>query len=139
MTVTTGMLMEGKMSTVMVTMAATPRTAIKRAMTTNVYGRRSASRTIHICVWCFGAPTATARTRMRNVSARIGKAVQEPWPRSAGLRILAEIARAAPTLRAHSASGGVRALTRQGEVRVMRRHRKAAALALGLVIVGTVA
>src|SRR2546425_290275 len=50
MTVTTGMLMEGKMSTVMVTMAATPRTAIKRAMTTNVYGRRSASRTIHICV-----------------------------------------------------------------------------------------
>src|SRR5439155_19908303 len=50
MTVTTGMLMDGKMSTVMVTMAATPRTAIKRAMTTNVYGRRSASRTIHIRV-----------------------------------------------------------------------------------------
>jgi hypothetical protein len=48
MTVTTGMLMAGKMSTVIVTMAATPRTAIKRAITTNVYGRRRASRTIHM-------------------------------------------------------------------------------------------
>ena len=53
MTVTTGMLMAGKMSTVMVTIAPTPRTEIKRAMTTNVYGRRSASLTIHIlvCLW----------------------------------------------------------------------------------------
>src|SRR2546428_9183702 len=113
MTVTTGMLMEGKMSTVMVTMAATPRTAIKRAMTTNVYGRRSASRTIHICV-CVLEPdchrkNAYAKRFSKNRQGRPGAV-----PRSAGLRILAEIARAAPTLRAHSASGGGRALTRQG-------------------------
>src|SRR6266446_1886193 len=48
MTVTTGMLMAGKMSTVMVTMDTTPRTAMSRARTTNVYGRRRASRTIHM-------------------------------------------------------------------------------------------
>ena len=48
MTVTTGMLMAGKMSTVMVTMDTTPRTAMSRAGTTNVYGRRRASRTIHM-------------------------------------------------------------------------------------------
>ncbi len=48
MTVTTGMLMEGKMSTSMVLTDRIPRTAISNASTTNVYGRRSASRTIHI-------------------------------------------------------------------------------------------
>src|SRR6266436_4445175 len=48
MTVTTGMLMAGKMSTVMVRTDMTPRTAISRARTTNVYGRRRASRTIHM-------------------------------------------------------------------------------------------
>ncbi len=48
MTVTTGMLMEGKMSTSMVSTDRMPRTAISNASTTNVYGRRSASRTIHI-------------------------------------------------------------------------------------------
>src|SRR6266481_1731636 len=50
MTVTTGMLMAGKMSTIMVTMDTTPRTAMSRARTTNVYGRRRASRTIHMAV-----------------------------------------------------------------------------------------
>src|SRR5947208_14430982 len=113
MTVTTGMLMEGKMSTVMVTMAATPRTAIKRAMTTNVYGRRSASMTIHICVCRLEIrmpPQECDGETFQQESAR-----PEPWPRSAGLRILAEIARAAPPLRAHSACGGIRALTRHGE------------------------
>src|SRR5216683_888592 len=48
MTVTTGMLIEGKMSTDMVRMDPMPRTAIRRARTTKVYGRRRASRTIHI-------------------------------------------------------------------------------------------
>src|SRR5216684_516412 len=62
MTVTTGMLMAGKMSTDIVRIAAMPRTAINRARTTNVYGRRSASRTIHILV-AFGDARATARTR----------------------------------------------------------------------------
>src|SRR5437879_3245650 len=42
------MLMEGKMSTSIVLMETMPMTAIRRASTTNVYGRRSASRTIHI-------------------------------------------------------------------------------------------
>src|SRR3984893_9770509 len=48
MTVTTGMLMRGKMSMGMVTMDSTPMTAINRASTTNVYGRARASRTIHM-------------------------------------------------------------------------------------------
>src|SRR5258705_9066223 len=48
MTVTTGMLMDGKMSTDMVVIDSVPRTAISKANTTNVYGRRKASRTIHI-------------------------------------------------------------------------------------------
>src|SRR5207247_11452213 len=60
-------------------------------------------------------------------------------PRSAGLRILAEIRRAAPTICVHSASGRSTSVDSASEVRVMRRHRKAAALALGLVMVGTAA
>src|SRR6267143_3241394 len=48
MTVTTGMLMRGKMSMGMVTMDSPPMTAINMASTTNVYGRRRASPTIHM-------------------------------------------------------------------------------------------
>src|SRR2546426_7198038 len=44
----TGMLILGKMSTGIVTMDSTPMRAINRASTTNVYGRRSASLTIHM-------------------------------------------------------------------------------------------
>src|SRR5437868_9790298 len=47
-TLTTGMLMLGKMSVCMVTIDTIPMTAINSATTTNVYGRRSASRTIHM-------------------------------------------------------------------------------------------
>ncbi len=50
MTLTTGMLIYGKMSIGMETIETTPRTAISSARTTKVYGRRSASRTIHIFV-----------------------------------------------------------------------------------------
>ena len=55
MTLTTGMLISGKMSIGMETTETAPRTAISSARTTKVYGRRSASRTIHICVR-FGRP-----------------------------------------------------------------------------------
>src|SRR5437764_8816125 len=51
MTLTTGMSMAGKMSTGMVTIEATPRTAMSSASTTNVYGRRRARRTIHMAQW----------------------------------------------------------------------------------------
>ncbi len=47
-TLTTGMLMSGKMSVDIVTYAKPPRTAIKIAITTKVYGRRRASLTIHM-------------------------------------------------------------------------------------------
>src|SRR3954462_12455241 len=47
-TVTTGMSMIGKISVLIVSMLTIPRTRISTAMTTKVYGRRSASRTIHI-------------------------------------------------------------------------------------------
>src|SRR2546429_5277266 len=50
MTLTTGMLIAGKMSIGMERIETTPRTGINSARTTKVYGRRSASRTIHICV-----------------------------------------------------------------------------------------
>src|SRR6058998_1629872 len=50
MTLTTGMLISGKMSIGMETTETTPRTAINSARTTKVFGRRSASRTIHIYV-----------------------------------------------------------------------------------------
>src|SRR2546430_6529721 len=50
MTLTTGMLIAGKMSIGMETTETIPSTAINSARTTNVYGRRSASRTIHIYV-----------------------------------------------------------------------------------------
>src|SRR6266403_571810 len=55
MTLTTGMLISGKMSIGMEAIETAPRTAISSARTTKVYGRRSASRTIHICVR-FGRP-----------------------------------------------------------------------------------
>src|SRR5262245_27458031 len=45
---TTGMSMYGKMSTGVVAIATPPRMAIRTAATTNVYGRRRASLTIHI-------------------------------------------------------------------------------------------
>src|SRR5438094_6413682 len=45
-----GMSIYGKISTGMVTTADPPRIAIRMAMTTNVYGRPNASRTIHILV-----------------------------------------------------------------------------------------
>src|SRR5437016_8307450 len=45
-----GMSIYGKMSTGMVTTADPPRMAIRIAITTNVYGRLNASRTIHISV-----------------------------------------------------------------------------------------
>src|SRR5437588_6208221 len=48
----TGMLMLGKMSVCIVTIDSNPITAMSRATTTKVYGRRSASRTIHICGSC---------------------------------------------------------------------------------------
>src|SRR5450755_1407995 len=48
MTETTGMLMFGKMSVCIVTIDKMPSTAIKSATTTKVYGRRRASRTIHM-------------------------------------------------------------------------------------------
>jgi len=50
MTLTTGMLIAGKMSIGMEATETIPSTAINSARTTNVYGRRSASRTIHIYV-----------------------------------------------------------------------------------------
>src|SRR5438876_9207919 len=50
MTLTTGRLIAGKMSIGMETTETIPSTAINSARTTNVYGRRSASRTIHIYV-----------------------------------------------------------------------------------------
>src|SRR5215210_5852490 len=48
MTLMTGMSIFGKMSTRIVTTDRTPATAINSASTTKVYGRRRASRTIHI-------------------------------------------------------------------------------------------
>src|ERR1700752_3907194 len=48
MLVTTGMLILGKMSTGIVTIASTPITAMSSDMTTKVYGRLSASLTIHM-------------------------------------------------------------------------------------------
>src|SRR5260370_40346801 len=48
MTPTTGMLMYGNISVGMVTIEIPPRIAIKSAITMKVYGRRSASLTIHI-------------------------------------------------------------------------------------------
>src|SRR5215831_859851 len=45
---TTGMSIYGKISTGRVAIATPPRIAISTAITTNVYGRRSASLTIHI-------------------------------------------------------------------------------------------
>jgi hypothetical protein len=47
-TVTTGMSMSGKMSVGIDRMLKTPRRRIKKPKTAKVYGRRSASRTIHI-------------------------------------------------------------------------------------------
>src|SRR5215475_3343991 len=47
-TLITGILMLGKMSFGVVMTAAMPRIAISTDTTTNVYGRRSAKRTIHI-------------------------------------------------------------------------------------------
>ncbi len=44
----TGMLMLGKMSVGVRKIASTPITKMSIAITTNVYGRRNASRTIHI-------------------------------------------------------------------------------------------
>ena len=48
-TLTTGMSIYGKMSTGMLMIALAPRMAISTAITTKVYGRRRANRTIHIC------------------------------------------------------------------------------------------
>jgi hypothetical protein len=48
MTPTTGMLMYGNISVGMVTTEIPPRMAISSAITMKVYGRRNASRTIHI-------------------------------------------------------------------------------------------
>jgi hypothetical protein len=48
MTVITGMFTSGKMSTGMRAIVTTPSTRMSNATTTNVYGRRSASRTIHM-------------------------------------------------------------------------------------------
>src|SRR6267143_5704127 len=47
-TVTTGMSISGKMSVGVFLMDATPSNKMSSAITTNVYGRRSASLTIHI-------------------------------------------------------------------------------------------
>src|SRR4029077_3738530 len=47
-TVTTGSGIAGKMSTGVVTIATSPAMRTRRAPLTNVYGRRSATRTIHI-------------------------------------------------------------------------------------------
>src|SRR3954464_2287921 len=47
MMLTTGMLILGKMSTGVLKIDSTPRMAIRIASTMKVYGRRSASRTIH--------------------------------------------------------------------------------------------
>ena len=52
----TGMSTSGKMSVGIRRMATTPRSAISIAITTNVYGRRSASRTIHIPQPCKAVP-----------------------------------------------------------------------------------
>jgi len=48
MLLTTGISIFGKMSTDIVMMDNTPMTAMSSDITTNVYGRLSASRTIHI-------------------------------------------------------------------------------------------
>jgi hypothetical protein len=53
---TTGMLMAGKMSTGVRTIDSPPRSAITIASTMNVYGRRSASLTIHTSGSCQGRP-----------------------------------------------------------------------------------
>src|ERR1700730_16364258 len=50
MTLMTGISMFGKMSVGIVTIDRSPSTAISSATTTNVYGRRRASRTIHMTV-----------------------------------------------------------------------------------------
>src|SRR5579864_3033479 len=48
MMLTTGMLILGKMSVGVRKISRTPIARMRMAMTTNVYGRRNASRTIHI-------------------------------------------------------------------------------------------
>src|ERR1700681_3141959 len=58
MTLMTGISMFGKMSVGIVTIDRSPSTAISSATTTNVYGRRRASRTIHMTV-----PEATVAPR----------------------------------------------------------------------------
>src|SRR5262249_19799676 len=67
MTVTTGMLIEGKMSTDIVVTDSTPSTAINKANTTNVYGRRRASRTIHILTSSESSAALPDRWRVRQV------------------------------------------------------------------------
>src|ERR1700722_2968136 len=49
-TLTTGMLMLGKMSVGVRRIERTPMTKIRMDITTKVYGLRNASRTIHICI-----------------------------------------------------------------------------------------
>src|SRR5580698_2908638 len=58
MTLMTGISMFGKMSVGIVTIDRSPSTAISSATTTNVYGRRRASRTVHMAV-----PEATIAPR----------------------------------------------------------------------------
>src|SRR6266851_1478695 len=60
MTVITGMFTSGKMSTGMRAIVTTPSTRMSNATTTNVYGRRSASRTIHMRLTCQHYPAEGA-------------------------------------------------------------------------------
>src|SRR5580700_4891908 len=60
-TETTGILMEGKMSFGLRTMATTPAIRMRIAKTVNVYGRLSARATIHMGAIGFGKTSASGR------------------------------------------------------------------------------
>src|SRR5438132_2339028 len=103
MTLTTGMLISGKMSIGIETTETRPRTAINSARTTNVYGRRSASRTIHIFVCLWETRMTPQEHDGQTFQQESARPFQEgPWPRSGGLRILAKIAHATDAPRALS-------------------------------------
>src|SRR3954470_23954596 len=77
MELTTGMLIFGKMSTDIVMMASTPTTAMSRDITTNVYGRLNARRTIHI-MSARSEATGAPRARDDHVRKWAGPAERVP-------------------------------------------------------------
>src|SRR5438093_9834534 len=93
MTLTTGMSMAGKMSTGMVTIETTPRTATSSASTTNVYGRRKARRTIHIGQRVLLVMSAPLRERRRRAHRPFTFFPQESdsGPTAAAFRIVSMV------------------------------------------------